>query len=68
MFKDIFKFGIGLAIFAFAISADAQVQPVSVTIDAGKTRAPITKYVYGQFIEHIGGIINNGIWAEILDD
>ena len=33
-----------------------------------ETNAPISKYVYGQFIEHIGGIINNGIWAEMLDD
>ena len=48
--------------------AVAQVQSVSATIDAGKTRAPISKYVYGQFIEHIAGTINSGIWAEMLDD
>jgi len=51
-----------------ALATHAQVQPVAVTIDAGKTGAPISKYVYGQFIEHIGGIINNGIWAEMVDD
>jgi len=39
-----------------------------VKIDASKTGAPISKYVYGQFLEHIGGIVNNGIWAEMLDD
>ena len=38
------------------------------TIDASKTGAPISKYVYGQFLEHIGGIVNNNIWAEMLDD
>ena len=48
--------------------AVAQVQSVSATIDAGKARAPISKYVYGQFIEHIAGTINSGIWAEMLDD
>src|ERR1039457_2429345 len=48
--------------------AVAQVQPVSATIDAGRTGAPISKYVYGQFIEHIAGTINSGIWAEMLDD
>ncbi|MGA2059492.1 MAG: hypothetical protein ABSG67_03340 [Thermoguttaceae bacterium] len=68
MLKDILRFGISLILFAFAISAAAQTQPITVTIDASKTRAPITKYVYGQFIEHLGGIINNGIWAEMLDD
>lgn len=48
--------------------ASAQTQSVKVTIDASKTAAPISKYIYGQFLEHIGGIVNNGIWAEMLDD
>jgi alpha-N-arabinofuranosidase len=48
--------------------ACAQTQPVTATIDALKTGAPISKYVYGQFLEHIGGIVNNNIWAEMLDD
>ena len=52
-----------ISTFAFA-----QTQPVKVTIDASKTAAPISKYIYGQFLEHIGGIVNNGIWAEMLDD
>jgi len=46
----------------------AQTQTVNVTIDASKTGPPISKYIYGQFLEHIGGIVNNGIWAEMLDD
>jgi alpha-L-arabinofuranosidase len=46
----------------------AQTQQVNVAIDASKTGAPISKYVYGQFLEHIGGIVNNNIWAEMLDD
>ncbi|HEY1663243.1 MAG TPA: alpha-N-arabinofuranosidase [Verrucomicrobiae bacterium] len=50
------------------LTTNAQVQSVSATIDASKTYPPISKYVYGQFIEHIGGIINNGLWAEMLDD
>ncbi len=48
--------------------ASAQTQPVNATIDASKTGAPISNYIYGQFLEHIGGIVNNGIWAEMLDD
>jgi len=55
-------------LFAPVFVAGAQTHPVNATIDAGKTGAPISKYIYGQFIEHIGGIINNGIWAEMLDD
>jgi alpha-N-arabinofuranosidase len=37
-------------------------------IDAGKTREPLSKYVYGQFIEHLGRCIYGGIWAEMLED
>ncbi len=40
----------------------------SVTIDAGKTGEPISKFVYGQFIEHLGRCIYGGIWAEMLED
>ena len=58
----------GLFIFIATLAAQAQIQTISATIDANQTRAPISKYIYGQFIEHIGGIINNGIWAEMLDD
>jgi alpha-L-arabinofuranosidase len=46
----------------------AQTGPVQATIDASKTGAPISKYIYGQFLEHIGGIVNTNIWAEMLDD
>jgi len=52
----------------FSIAASAQDQPVAATIDTSKTSAPISKYIYGQFLEHIGGIVNNNIWAEMLDD
>jgi alpha-N-arabinofuranosidase len=40
----------------------------TVTIDAGKVREPISKYIYGQFIEHLGRCIYGGIWAEMLED
>jgi alpha-N-arabinofuranosidase len=39
-----------------------------VTIDGGKTGAPLSKYIYGQFIEHLGRCIYQGIWAEMLED
>lgn len=56
------------AVLLFAAVASAQTPPVSATIDASKTGAPISKYIYGQFLEHIGGLVNNGLWAEMLDD
>jgi alpha-N-arabinofuranosidase len=46
----------------------AQTQAVNVSIDASKTGAPISKYLYGQFLEHGGNIVNEGVWAEMLED
>jgi alpha-N-arabinofuranosidase len=57
-----------LALLLIPTLSSAQTQPVHATIDASKLGAPISKYVYGQFLEHIGGIVNNGLWAEMLDD
>ena len=48
--------------------ADPVPKTLHVTIDAGKTREPLSKYVYGQFIEHLGRCIYGGIWAEMLED
>ncbi len=46
----------------------ASTEKSTVTIDAGKTGAPISKYIYAQFIEHLGRCIYGGIWAEMLED
>ena len=40
----------------------------AVTIDTTKVAEPISKYIYGQFIEHLGRCIYGGIWAEMLED
>ncbi|HDT14058.1 MAG TPA: hypothetical protein ENO03_06845, partial [Candidatus Aminicenantes bacterium] len=39
-----------------------------VEIDADATGRPMSKYIYGQFIEHLGRCIYQGIWAEMLED
>jgi len=57
-----------LAVILSSLLSFSQTQPITATIDASKTGAPISKYIYGQFLEHIGGIVNNGLWAEMLDD
>lgn len=41
---------------------------VAVTVDAAKTAAPISPYLYGQFIEHIADTVNRSLWAEMIDD
>lgn len=38
------------------------------TIRAGVKLPPVSKYIYGQFIEHLGRCIYQGIWAEMLED
>jgi alpha-N-arabinofuranosidase len=52
----------------FSTFSFAQTQPVHATIDASKPGAPISKYIYGQFLEHGGNLVNEGVWAEMLED
>lgn len=40
----------------------------TVSVEVQQTETPIQKYVYGQFIEHLGQCIYQGIWAEMLLD
>ena len=39
-----------------------------IAVDAAKVGQPVSKYIYGQFIEHLGRCIYGGIWAEMLED
>jgi alpha-N-arabinofuranosidase len=67
---------IALAVMWIGCTAGAaaqQAQPsvpdqLKVTIDTRQTAAPISKYIYGQFIEHIGSTMYSSLWAEMLDD
>lgn len=38
------------------------------TIYTQVTRPPISSFIYGGFIEHIGNLINHSLWSETLDD
>ena len=40
----------------------------AIVVDGARRGAKIEKYVYGQFIEHLGRCIYGGIWAEMLED
>ena len=57
-----------LAVLFLSIVSAAQTAPVNASIDVSKTGAPISKYIYGQFLEHGGDIVNNGLWSEMLVD
>ncbi len=62
----------GLALFAAAVATaqtgNTQPDRIALTIDASKTGEPISPYIYGQFIEHIGDLVNRSLWAEMIDD
>lgn len=44
----------------------SQPRSISATIDTSKRGSPISKNIYGQFLEHGGDIVNSGVWAEML--
>lgn len=50
------------------LSKEDMTRTTPVHIDAAQQGTPISKYIYGQFIEHLGRCIYGGIWAEMLED
>ncbi|UCD25884.1 MAG: alpha-N-arabinofuranosidase [Gemmatimonadota bacterium] len=55
-----------LALILASSAVHAQAVPVS--IDTRAVGEPISPYIYGQFIEHLGRCIYGGLWAEMLED
>jgi alpha-L-arabinofuranosidase len=49
-------------------SRAAGTRPFLVSVELEQAGAPIMKYLYGQFIEHLGRCISDGLWAEMLQD
>ena len=49
-------------------SEAAASQPIVANIDARQTAEPVSNYVFGMFIEHIGKTMYGPLWAEMLDD
>ena len=58
---------ISLLLFLLLSACSSEDYPV-VSIDISDTGQPIEKYIYGQFIEHLGRCIYGGIWAEMVED
>jgi alpha-N-arabinofuranosidase len=61
---------IACLLLALAISPrnGASAERIRVPLDIGETGAPISPFIYGQFIEHLGRSIYGGIWAQMLED
>jgi alpha-N-arabinofuranosidase len=57
-----------LLLTGLSFPAFSQSPTIHATIDASKTGPPISKYLYGQFLEHGGDIVNTGVWSEMLVD
>ncbi|MBN1362462.1 MAG: hypothetical protein JW993_17835 [Sedimentisphaerales bacterium] len=58
---------LGPAVGAWAQGASETVS-AEIAIDTQSKAEPISPYIYGQFIEHLGRCIYGGIWAEMLED
>jgi alpha-N-arabinofuranosidase len=63
----IFTHPMKYAICALLLLSGA-VMAQTVKIDPEKTGAPISPYIYGQFVEHLGRSVYGGLWAEMLED
>ncbi len=59
---------LNILLLTAACTATAQTATTFATIDVAKEGAPISPYLYGQFIEHAGNIIYSALWSEMLDD
>ena len=57
-----------LSLCLLPTAAWSQASDISATISVAKTGAPISKDIYGQFLEHGGDIVNAGLWSEMLVD
>ena len=56
------------AIVPILLAASSGFGAVKATIDASATAPPLSPFIYGQFIEHIGDLVNRSVWAEMIDD
>lgn len=55
-------------LLTLSVTVRAEMVRPAAQINAAATAEPISKYIYSQFIEHLGRCIYGGIWAEMLED
>ncbi len=68
VFFTIMAFGLSCAAAAGQNSEPVVPQQIEVNINTAQTSQPTSKYVFGQFIEHIGSLVYRSLWSEMLDD
>lgn len=57
-----------LCVCAISGPALSQAPGIAAVVDTTHTGAPISKDLYGQFLEHGRDMVNAGVWAEMLAD
>jgi alpha-L-arabinofuranosidase len=57
-----------LVLLSLPSALSSQTRVVTATIDTAKTGTPISKNIYGLFLEHGCDIVNTGVWSEMLVD
>jgi alpha-L-arabinofuranosidase len=57
-----------LCVICLTSAADEAGVTKNVRLETGRRGEPIHPFIYGQFIEHLGKCINEGIWAEMIED
>jgi alpha-N-arabinofuranosidase len=56
-----------MSLFLVGMLFNSQAQQ-RIKVDTTREGVPISRYIYGQFIEHLGRSIYGGLWAEMLED
>jgi alpha-N-arabinofuranosidase len=60
---------LALGLYTAAGPARGATSPgLAAAVDVGNTGHPLSPYLFGGFIEHIGNLINHSLWSEVLDD
>jgi len=58
------KLAMALAVSAFATAVSSAAEaPIAISVDTGKPGAVINRHIFGQFAEHLGRGIYEGIWV-----
>ena len=57
-----------LGLWTSTLSSQGAALQASLSVDPQATGPAISPYLYGQFIEHLGRCIHDGVWAEKLQD
>ena len=60
--------GVGLALTLNLCTHPTSAQKIVASIDTSQTAAPVSNYIFGMFIEHIGKTMYGPLWAEMIDD